>query len=288
MEQMLNYLPDFKAEEQFPSQEKLNALSITVLPKKKSDKFKKKICYRIANDIQTREKAFRLVYETYRTMGYSHKVPSRMWYTLYELLENSITFVAMHEDEVIAAISVTSDGELGLPSDADYKEEIDQLREKGLILSEYFSFAIRPDMRGNLRLKMRLLNLCYLSCRYILGTTHTIITVVPKHVDIYHEKFLFNILTEKKYFEKTMVDCVLMSIDNETVSKNQFNRDSIYQYFIPQTQEHEIVGILKDIVTPIDIDDFRHFIETRPDIYLQANENKKKYIDSKNSQICEN
>lgn len=284
MEQKLEYLQDFKAETQCPSQEKLNALSITAFPEKISDKSKKKeICYRIANDITTRKEAFRLVYDVYRTMNYSHKVPSRMWYTLYELLENSITFVAMHENEVIAAISVTNDGDLGLPSDDDYKEEIDQLREKGYILSEYFSFAIRPDMRGNIRLKMRLLNLCYLSCRYILGTTHAIITVVPKHVDIYHEKFLFDILTDKKYFEKTMVDCVLMSIDNDTVIKNQSNKNSLYQYFIPQAQEKETVGILEDIVLPICIEDFRYFIGTRPDIYLQASGNKKSYIDNKNS-----
>src|SRR3990172_5630148 len=75
----------------------------------------------IANDLQTREQAYKLVYEVYSRRGLGQPHPSRMWYSLANLLVDTITVIVKSEGVTVAAMTVVHDSPQLLPADEIYR-----------------------------------------------------------------------------------------------------------------------------------------------------------------------
>jgi hypothetical protein len=101
------------------------------------------IQYRIASTRQEREAAYRLVYHSYLRAGLGEENHHRMRVTPYHLLESTEVFIAICQGEVAFTMTLIMDGELGMPMESVYGEEVDGLRQRGLRLGEVSCLADR-------------------------------------------------------------------------------------------------------------------------------------------------
>lgn len=150
--------------------------------------------FRIA---QTRDDycgAFRLVYEAYLRAGLSRPNPFGMRITPYQLLPTTEVLVAVHHGEIIATLSLVRDGQLGLPLENTYPEEVAALRAQGLHLAEVSCLADRRHVRDNPgqpgpacpapATAMRLMSLMA-QCALARGVNQLLIAVHPRHARFY-------------------------------------------------------------------------------------------------------
>ena len=89
--------------------------------------------YRIANNRWDCLAAFRLVYETYLNRGLIEPNHFRLRVTPFHLLPTTHTFLAIQNQKVICSVSLIGDGELGLPMESIYHEEVNRSRGAGTV-----------------------------------------------------------------------------------------------------------------------------------------------------------
>ncbi len=138
---------------------------------------------------------WRLVYERYVEVGLLDKTAS-FWTTPYHFLPETRffgTYIGEEGPESVAGI--VFDGITGLPSDALYKDVLDDLRGKQK-LAEIFSLASRKDMKA----RNTLFHLFRILYRYALfcGAEGLVIAIHPKHADFYERILLFERVGERR------------------------------------------------------------------------------------------
>lgn len=141
--------------------------------------------FRIAQSREEYRGAFRRAYEAYLAAGLAEPNPFQMRVTPWQLLPTTQVFVALRGCETIATVSLVCDGELGLPLEAIYGEEVAWLRNEGLFLAEVSCLA---DHRHNAdRSPARALRLMSLmvQCAQRQGVNHLLIAVHPRHAKFY-------------------------------------------------------------------------------------------------------
>jgi hypothetical protein len=104
--------------------------------------------FKVADSPTERRDAFRLVYDQYLNTGLSKPNAHRVRVTPYHLLRTTHVFVAYFKREIIATMTLVGDGELGLPLESIYRDEVSRRREQGLMISEVSCLA---DRRANRR-----------------------------------------------------------------------------------------------------------------------------------------
>jgi hypothetical protein len=88
------------------------------------------------------QQAFALAARSYQSRGYESHGASRLRFTPYHALPDTVTFVACEEERVIATLSIVPDNTLlGLPMEAVYPDEIAALRHAGRRLFEVTTLA---------------------------------------------------------------------------------------------------------------------------------------------------
>ena len=104
---------------------------------------------RLANTIGWRRKAWRFVYDHYRAEGFADYREGGLWYGHHDLLPTTRTFLVLSQESVLGTMTQLFDSdELGLPADALFKKELDELRRGGSLLTEATSFVSKPDEAG--------------------------------------------------------------------------------------------------------------------------------------------
>ena len=101
------------------------------------------ITYKVADHRRDRIDAFRLVYQNYLERGLIEADVFALRVTPYHLLPTTNTFIAVQCDRVISTVSLIGDGELGLPMESIYPDEINDARERGLYVGEVSALAIQ-------------------------------------------------------------------------------------------------------------------------------------------------
>ncbi len=145
--------------------------------------------YRIANNRWERLAAYRLVYETYVNRGLIPPNRYRMRVTPYHMLPTTQTFIAVRNQEIICSVSLIGDGELGLPMESVYSEEVSQARSQGLSVGEVSCLASKQDdFRQFLPIFVQLTRLMAQFARRN-GMDQFLIAVHPKHARFY-ERFM--------------------------------------------------------------------------------------------------
>ncbi len=154
----------------------------------------KTTAYRIAQCREDYCGSFRLVYEAYLRAGLARPNPFGMRVTPYQLLETSEVLVAVRQGQVITTITLVRDGELGLPMESTYPEEVAALRAQGLHLAEVSCLADRRHVRTEHATSeskcpapataMRLMTLMAQLAR-ARGVNQLLIAVHPRHARFY-------------------------------------------------------------------------------------------------------
>jgi hypothetical protein len=163
-----------------------------------------RLLLRLANDRETREKAYRLIYRLYREKGYALPKASGRWLSHFDADASTMTFfVERVEDQaVVGALTVLVDSEAGLPSDECFRPELEALRGRHRRLCEMVSFGIDEKTSDGALIMVRLANAAYITARYRHQATDVLIAVHPRHVDPWIMTMPFDILGEERAYEK--------------------------------------------------------------------------------------
>jgi len=131
-----------------PLQPDLSGDSVTRLARRADS-----LLFSLAQTTDEITQAYRLVYKNYLRSEYIDPHPSEMRYTVFNALPKTATFIARLRDAVTTTASVIFDSPLGLPLEAIYHEEVDELRRNNARLCEVTMLADRrrADLAGSRR-----------------------------------------------------------------------------------------------------------------------------------------
>ncbi len=102
----------------------------------------RRVVVQIASSASDWEQAFALAASSYQSRGYESPGVSRLRFTPYHALPDTVTLVAREGERVIATLSIVQDNTLmGLPMESVYAEEIAALRREGRRLFEVTTLA---------------------------------------------------------------------------------------------------------------------------------------------------
>jgi hypothetical protein len=149
---------------------------------------------KIAESRDERRAAFELVYESYLETGLSKPNSFGMRVTPYHLLPTTEVFVACTEGETVATVSLIIDGELGLPLQSMYGDEVARRRSSGLRLSEISCLAKRSD--GSKQFLAQFCELTRLMTQYsrMRHVDQMLLVSHPRHARFYQRYFGFELV----------------------------------------------------------------------------------------------
>ena len=122
-------------------------MSEATLRSRNHDRQTASVEFKVADSPTERRDAFRLVYDQYLKTGLSKRNAHRVRVTPYHLLATTHVFVAYCRCEIIATMTLVGDGELGLPMESIYGDEVGRRRAQGLQISEVSCLADRRTNR---------------------------------------------------------------------------------------------------------------------------------------------
>lgn len=158
------------------------------------------VTYRIAATLEERASAFRLIYDSYLRAGLGEPNRYHLRVTPYHLLQTTETFLATYRGEAISTMTLVTDGELGLPMECVYRDEVDARRERGLRIGEVSCLA---DRRQHFeRLFPVFIRLCRLMAQHAWtrGLDELLIAVHPRHARFYHRFMHFKPIGPQKAY----------------------------------------------------------------------------------------
>jgi hypothetical protein len=156
------------------------------------------VLYKIAENQHERSAAFRLCHDAYVQAGLMASNRCRMRIMPHHLLATSVVFIAVQGERVISTVSLIGDGQLGLPMECAYREEIDALRDPSRWLGEISSLA--SEQRASDCHLHLLGHLTRLMAQYALrqGLEYLLAAVHPRHARLYQRVLGFQPLGEPK------------------------------------------------------------------------------------------
>ena len=172
--------------------------------------------------------AYALVHDVFVGTGYIRPESGGMRLRIYEACPETATFVAKKDGNVVGVLSVVLDSpELGLPSDAAFKGELDGLRENKLQLCEVTNQAVAKEYRRSAVLTE--LMRCATAYMLDVGCDRAIATVSPKHSGFYKLVGFDQLGGERSYSEKLHDPVVALFADLSVKEPTSFS-SSAEQY----------------------------------------------------------
>jgi len=151
------------------------------------------------------EQAYRLVYQSYLQRGYVPADPSEIRVGLHNALSETVTFVGVLNDEVVATVSLVPDTPIGLPMDDIYHNEMQALRKSGRRVTEVTMLADRRrDLRRTLPMLLSLMKLVFDYATLVLKANDLCITINPRHESFYRRYLLFTDLGEERTYPSVL------------------------------------------------------------------------------------
>ncbi len=161
------------------------------------------VVYKIADCLEEREAAFRLIHDAYTLNGLMAANPSGMRITPYHLLPTSDLFVAYHEGNAIYTMTLISDDQQGIPLERVFKSEVLERRNvSGAYLAEVSCLASRVGYlsRGQMyHVFVRLASLMVQSAREN-GVERLMIACHPRHARFYEGLLGFKRVSEPRNY----------------------------------------------------------------------------------------
>ena len=156
--------------------------------------------YKIAANLEERKSAFRLVYASYLRAGLGEPNPYGLRVTPYHLLPTTEVLIAILRGETFFTMSLVMDGELGLPMEAVYGDEVAARRRQGRRIAEVSCLADRrKNFRGFFPIFLRLSRLTAQYARR-QGVDELLIAVHPKHGRFYRRLLNFEPIGQQRAY----------------------------------------------------------------------------------------
>lgn len=185
---------------------------------------------KLAEDLDDFQQSFCLVHDEYVKAGYlelSSCVP--MHFTIHSLLPQTTIFLFREYLRAISTVTQVMDSSLfGLPMDALYKGEVDQLRAQRRKVAEISALATHS---GN-RWEYLFIYLSRAILRYSkhLGINDLCIMVNPKHVAFYKTIFLFEDLGGERYYPEVDAPAVALRLNLDNLSQRSQRAYDGYEF----------------------------------------------------------
>jgi hypothetical protein len=145
-----------------------------------------------------RQSAFELVYSSYLRACLCTENSHSLRFTAHQLLPTTDIFIAVLHGEVISTLSLVRDGELGLPMEEIYPDEVDARRARGIRLAEVSCLADRrQDPARFFRLFCELARLMAQVGKNS-GVDELLVTVHPRHAPLYRRYMAFQPLGDRR------------------------------------------------------------------------------------------
>jgi len=153
--------------------------------------------YRIARRRNELDNVFRLIHTEYLRQGLTQPNRLNLRILPHQLLQTSWIFTALQNENAVATLSLVEDGQIGMPMDGMYGQEISQLRQAGTRLAELTCLAHKPHTletmwnRGKVSSTLGMLMGLVNSLALKRGVEALVICVHPRHVNFYRRRYGF-------------------------------------------------------------------------------------------------
>lgn len=145
--------------------------------------------------------ALELVYKTYLRSGFIGANSYRLRVTPYHLLPSTHVLVSFLEGEAISTTTLIGDGDLGLPMEDLYGDEVGERRQMGLRLAEVSCLADRrSDFERSFSMLVQLMSLTAQTAVY-QEIDQLLVAVHPRHGAFYQRFFGFEVIGGLKSYE---------------------------------------------------------------------------------------
>lgn len=243
---------------------------------------------KIAKTLDEWRQAYALVYNEYLEQGYIKKPhPAQLSYNIYNFLPSTCVYIFKSYLTVISTLTQIFDSpEFGLPMDALYRKELDNLRAQGRTVTELSALATPREVRWcNLMIYLAKTMFEYSGLSKV---NDICIMVNPKHVRFYKAIFLFDDFGEEKYYPEVDAPAVALRIDfnsideklNEVYKECDFE-SNLYNFFcnVNATAEELYVDkIFTKKRTKMDQKSFQFFMQHRKEIFNNLTMKQGEYI----------
>lgn len=163
-----------------------------------------KICndiqLRVAATREERQSTFELTYRSYLRAGLCAESNSGLRITPYQLLPSTDVIIAELRGQVISTVSLVRDGELGLPMESVFPEEVATRRRAGIGLAEVSCLADRRE--GTARFFGLFCELSRLLAQLARksGVDELVVVVNPRHAPLYRRYMAFDQIGEQRVY----------------------------------------------------------------------------------------
>ncbi|OPX30415.1 MAG: hypothetical protein B1H08_01800 [Candidatus Omnitrophica bacterium 4484_171] len=248
--------------------------------------FLRLIDYRVAQTREELEKAYHLVYKEYLKRGYTNETSSKIRVSIYNIIPQTTTFIAIVENEVIATATLIEDSPLGLPMDKIYRNELAQFRNNNKKLCEISMLASDTDLfkagtsiMSNSKKMFFIFYLFKLIFDYadnFLALDFICITIHPKHKLVYDFLSFKDLGNLKVYSQVNGAPAIAMYCDLRSAKGKQEKqkREDLYKMFYRErTPDDKFMH--KFVLTPADL---RYFFAEKTDILRTIDPKDLEYI----------
>ena len=201
---------------------------------------------RMVNSEGRREAASLLIQKKYAWRGYSIN-------PFLDNEPNRITLVADTRGKTVGTMTLCLDGDIGLPADENFRDELDKLRSQGRKISEPSKLAIEDNVPK--RVFASLIHISYIYAHNIFGFSDWVIEVNPRHAMFYKKMLGFQNFGEERVCTRVNAPAVLLRLNLEYMSEQILKfgglmelhgkEKSFYPYFFSPRDELGITGRLE-------------------------------------------
>ena len=158
-----------------------------------------KVVYRTARQLDDVESCLSLVHDAYTRNGIMDPHPARIRVIPHHTLPTTEVLLAMMDGEIACTSTMVLDGELGLPMDAIFHDELEIRRLAGRKMAEASCLAQRQNLRIPLSVVVRLMAMT-IQCAKRRGADELLAVVHPHHADFYRGFLGFEAFGEIKLY----------------------------------------------------------------------------------------
>lgn len=227
----------------------------------------------IANNMDQRSQAWKLVCDNYKEKGYADS-GEEFWYGQFDVHPDTITFLTFKNDEPIATMTMVFDTELGLPADNLFSNEINKMRKNGKHCFEIISLACNCiGMKESAEVLMHMFMLANIAAQHKYNATDWIITVNPRHVEYYKKIMFFETVGKpKRYGKVNGAVAVLLTMDNTNCRerfKQKYGVKDFSTFLDDKIVEHRIYRFIRRNTMGLKWEDAKEWFENRKKLLSQ-------------------
>jgi hypothetical protein len=278
---------------------------------------------RVANDLESRRKAYQLVYRLYLEREYAQPHPSKMWLSIFDALPETVTLLVEKQAEgcglkaegkteassspsafglqpsvpsvPVGALTVVFDSPMGLPADELYRPELNALRASGLRPAEIISLGVAEEAGAGSQILVKLFNFVYLLSKKVRGATDFVITVNPRHVRFYEKTLLFEAAGPEREYDKVGgAPALLLRLDLDIPEERVYiehgpaetrpaKSRTLYPMFLAPAEEPEVVAGLAASLRPMTEQELGYFFVAETDLLAEATPEQRAWIEGLHS-----